>query len=138
MAEELGKFIPLVGGPSHGHVLLMPLEALSMVEETVVRDKAVESINIIAAELPEASIAEHLIPLVQVSVVCSGTAVLILHPSIFGVILTFLTSARSAAGDGRVVYVASVVMRRFHQRIPAGAREPARRPADIVCAPLPR
>lgn len=67
MAEELGKFIPLVGGPAHGHVLLQPLEALSMVEETVVRDKAVESINLVAAELPEASIAEHLIPLVQVS-----------------------------------------------------------------------
>ena len=56
MAEELGKFIPLVGGPAHGHVLLQPLEALSMVEETVVRDKAVESINLVAAELPEASI----------------------------------------------------------------------------------
>jgi serine/threonine-protein phosphatase 2A regulatory subunit A len=66
MAEELGKFIPLVGGPAHGHVLLQPLEALSMVEETVVRDKAVESINLVAAELPEASISEHLIPLVQV------------------------------------------------------------------------
>lgn len=66
MAEELGKFLPLVGGPAHGHVLLMPLEALSMVEETVVRDKAVESINIVAAELPESSAAEHLIPLVQV------------------------------------------------------------------------
>jgi serine/threonine-protein phosphatase 2A regulatory subunit A len=72
MAEELGKFIPLVGGPAHGHVLLMPLEALSMVEETVVRDKAVESINLIAAELPEASIAEHLIPLVQVSAVAAA------------------------------------------------------------------
>lgn len=67
MAEELGKFIPLVGGPAHGQVLLMPLEALSMVEETVVRDKAVDSINLIAAELPEAIISEHLIPLVQVS-----------------------------------------------------------------------
>ncbi len=66
MAEELGKFIPMVGGPAHAHVLLTPLEALSMVEETVVRDKAVESINLVAAELPESSVAEHLIPLVQV------------------------------------------------------------------------
>ncbi len=70
MAEELGKFLPMVGGPAHAHVLLTPLEALSMVEETVVRDKAVESINIVAAELPESSVAEHLIPLVQVGAGC--------------------------------------------------------------------
>ena len=67
MAEELGKFIPMVGGAAHAHVLLTPLEALSMVEETVVRDKAVESINLVAAELPEGSVTEYLIPLVQVS-----------------------------------------------------------------------
>ena len=36
------------------------------VEETVVRDKAVESINIVGAELPEASVTQFLVPLVQV------------------------------------------------------------------------
>lgn len=66
MAEELGKFVPLVGGPQHAAVLLAPLEALSMVEETVVRDKAVESLNLVAAQLPEAAVVEHLMPLVQV------------------------------------------------------------------------
>ena len=45
MAEELGKFVPYVGGPSQAHTLLVPLEALSTVEETVVREKAVESLN---------------------------------------------------------------------------------------------
>ena len=40
IAEELGKFVPLVGGPDYAHVLLAPLEALAAVEETVVRDKA--------------------------------------------------------------------------------------------------
>lgn len=74
MAEELGKFLPLVGGPAHAHILMPPLEALSMVEETVVRDKAVESINIIAADLPESSAAEYLIPLLQVQIVCSSQA----------------------------------------------------------------
>nr|VDD38445.1 unnamed protein product [Brassica oleracea] len=44
MAEELGVFIPYVGGVEHAHVLLPPLETLSTVEETCVREKAVESL----------------------------------------------------------------------------------------------
>ncbi|KAK9265514.1 hypothetical protein L1049_021555 [Liquidambar formosana] len=43
MAEELGVFIPYVGGVEHANVLLPPLETLCTVEETCVRDKAVES-----------------------------------------------------------------------------------------------
>ena len=66
MAEELGKFVPYVGGPSQAHTLLVPLETLSTVEETVVREKAVESLNSVAAELPEAAVAEQYIPLVKV------------------------------------------------------------------------
>ncbi len=66
MAEELGKFVPLVGGPEHATVLLAPLEALCMVEETVVRDKAVEALNLVTAQLPPAAIAGQLMPLVQV------------------------------------------------------------------------
>lgn len=40
LAEELGKgFEEYVGGPKFAHVLLGPLEVLSAVEETLVRDK---------------------------------------------------------------------------------------------------
>ena len=66
VAEELGKFVPYVGGSAYAHTLLIPLEVLSAVEETVVREKAVESLNLVAAELPEASIAELFAPLVKV------------------------------------------------------------------------
>ena len=66
MAEELGKFVSYVGGPSQAHTLLVPLETLSTVEETVVREKAVESLNSVAAELPESAVAEQYIPLVKV------------------------------------------------------------------------
>ena len=66
MAEELGKFVPYVGGPGQAHTLLVPLETLSTVEETVVREKAVESLNSVAAELPESAIAEYYMPLVKV------------------------------------------------------------------------
>jgi hypothetical protein len=39
MAEELGGFIDLVGGPAAAVILMQPLGALATVEETVVRDK---------------------------------------------------------------------------------------------------
>ncbi|CAF4443738.1 unnamed protein product, partial [Adineta steineri] len=43
LAEQLGTFTQLVGGESYVHVLLPPLESLAQVEETIVRDKAVDS-----------------------------------------------------------------------------------------------
>ena len=33
IAAELARFIPLVGGPSHAHTILPPLEALAQTEE---------------------------------------------------------------------------------------------------------
>ena len=40
LAEELGRnFEEYIGGPEHAHALLGPLENLSAVEETLVRDK---------------------------------------------------------------------------------------------------
>lgn len=45
LAEELGKsFEEYIGGPAHAHMLFGPLENLSTVEETLVRDKASPSI----------------------------------------------------------------------------------------------
>ena len=49
LAEQLGSFTPLVGGPEHVNCLLPPLESLATVEETIVRDKAVESLRTVAA-----------------------------------------------------------------------------------------
>jgi len=66
LAEELGGFVSHVGGAEHAHCLLAPLETLSMVEETVVRDKAVESMSTIGAVLPEAHLVQHFCPLVKV------------------------------------------------------------------------
>ena len=65
MAEELGRFVPYVGGAAYAHTLLAPLETLSSVEETVVREKAVESLAKVGAELPEESIVEHFTPLIK-------------------------------------------------------------------------
>ena len=64
MSEELGGFIEYVGGPTHAHVLLSPLENLAAIEEPLVREKAVESLNKICAELSQHQIEDFLIPLV--------------------------------------------------------------------------
>jgi hypothetical protein len=66
MAEELGVFIPYVGGVEHAHVLLPPLETLCTVEETCVRDKAVESLCRIGAQMKETDIVDWFIPVVKV------------------------------------------------------------------------
>jgi len=64
LADELGKFSEYVGGPEEAKVLLAPLEALAAVEETVVRDKAVDSLNKLAAVLSGGQVTEHFVPLV--------------------------------------------------------------------------
>lgn len=65
-AEELGNFVPYVGGPGEAHVLIPPLENLSQVEETVVRDKAVESLCKVGEQMPDTSIADAYAPLIKV------------------------------------------------------------------------
>jgi len=66
MAEELGKFVPYVGGSQHAHCLLAPLENLVQVEETVVRDKAVEALNQVCEKLPDSALPEQYVPLIKV------------------------------------------------------------------------
>ncbi|KHO00825.1 protein phosphatase PP2A regulatory subunit A [Metarhizium album ARSEF 1941] len=63
LSDELGSFIEYVGGPSYGHVLLSPLENLAAIEEPVVRDKAVESLNKICESLDAQQVEEYFIPL---------------------------------------------------------------------------
>ena len=65
LAEQLGSFIPLVGGSEHAHALLPPLESLATVEETVVRDKAVESLKKVAVEHSPSDLEAHFVPLVK-------------------------------------------------------------------------
>ncbi|RUP43613.1 armadillo-type protein [Jimgerdemannia flammicorona] len=65
LAEELGNFSEYVGGPEQAHVLLGPLENLAAVEETVVRDKAVESLTKICVLLNEKQLEEFYIPLLK-------------------------------------------------------------------------
>uniref|UniRef100_A0A2P2HWT8 Protein phosphatase PP2A regulatory subunit A n=1 Tax=Hirondellea gigas TaxID=1518452 RepID=A0A2P2HWT8_9CRUS len=65
LAEQLGTFSTLVGGPEHVYVLLRPLESLATVEETVVRDKAVSSLRYICKEHSAEDLEQHFVPLVK-------------------------------------------------------------------------
>ena len=65
LAEELGTFTPLVGGPEYAHCLLPPLELLAMVDEATVRDKAVESLRAISHEHSPSHLEDHFVPLVK-------------------------------------------------------------------------
>ena len=66
IAEELGGFVPYVGGPQYASTLLQPLKTLSEVEETVVRETAVDSLCKVGSTMGEADIAEHFFPLLKV------------------------------------------------------------------------
>lgn len=72
LAEELGDFLNEVGGTQHASLLVQPLENLATVEETIVRDKAVESLRRLSAQVTQLSVqdgktlhVEHMYPLVQ-------------------------------------------------------------------------
>lgn len=66
IAEELGDFVPFVGGPGHAHTLLPPLEATATVEETVVRDAAVEALCKVGRAMSPAGVVDHFLPLLKV------------------------------------------------------------------------
>eukprot|EP00013_Stygamoeba_regulata_P018760 CAMPEP_0177652816 /NCGR_PEP_ID=MMETSP0447-20121125/13351_1 /TAXON_ID=0 /ORGANISM="Stygamoeba regulata, Strain BSH-02190019" /LENGTH=584 /DNA_ID=CAMNT_0019156125 /DNA_START=150 /DNA_END=1904 /DNA_ORIENTATION=+ len=65
LAEELGKFVDLVGGPKFAHVVLDALESLCNAEEAVVRDKAVESITTVVACIDGDQFNQHFYPLLS-------------------------------------------------------------------------
>jgi len=65
LAEQLGGLQSCVGGPEHAHVLLIPLETLSGIEEAVVRDKAVHSIKEIIKVISNKKLEEHVIPMIK-------------------------------------------------------------------------
>ncbi|KAF8466944.1 protein phosphatase 2A regulatory subunit A [Kalaharituber pfeilii] len=65
LGDELGNFVEYVGGPDYAHTLLSPLENLAAIEEPIVREKAVESLNKICQVLSPQQVEEHFIPLIK-------------------------------------------------------------------------
>lgn len=65
LAEQLGNFTPLVGGVEYVNCLLPPLESLATVEETIVREKAVDSLRNISQQHSPQDLETHFVPLVR-------------------------------------------------------------------------
>lgn len=65
VAEHIPSLVTSVGGDEFVHALLLPLESLSTVEETVVRQKAVEGLVKVGERCDRASAMEHFYPLVK-------------------------------------------------------------------------
>jgi serine/threonine-protein phosphatase 2A regulatory subunit A len=65
LAEILGDFVSIVGGPKKAHSLLVPLKTLCNVEESTVRDKAVASLNKIASQMKPEMIETHFTKLIE-------------------------------------------------------------------------
>ncbi|AMD18843.1 HBL059Cp [Eremothecium sinecaudum] len=65
LAQQLGKFVPFIGGSNYATLLLPALEILASTEETLVRDKAVDSLNNIAQELSQEQLFHDFIPLIE-------------------------------------------------------------------------
>ncbi|CAM9664058.1 unnamed protein product, partial [Ectocarpus sp. 8 AP-2014] len=65
MAEQVGKLTAHIGGKQHAHELLVPLEQLASVEESTVREKALESIQTVARCLSPEQLTDHMVPLLS-------------------------------------------------------------------------
>uniref|UniRef100_F1KX99 Serine/threonine-protein phosphatase 2A 65 kDa regulatory subunit A beta isoform n=1 Tax=Ascaris suum TaxID=6253 RepID=F1KX99_ASCSU len=65
LADQLGDLTPLIGGSAYAHHLLRPLEQLASMEESAVREKAVESLCKVADKHSVAALEEHFIPLLR-------------------------------------------------------------------------
>lgn len=65
LAEELGDFAEYVGGSEYAYLILGPLENLAAVEETLVREKASDSINKITPLLSPAHLKSYFVPLLN-------------------------------------------------------------------------
>lgn len=66
LAEQLNDtFIPFIGGVEYAKYLLPPLEILASTEETLVRNKAVDSLNHVALKMSREQILNDFIPLVE-------------------------------------------------------------------------
>ncbi|CAH8492575.1 unnamed protein product [Dicrocoelium dendriticum] len=65
MAQQLAEFVPLVGGPEYVHCLLLPLEGLASAEETVVREKAIDTLRALAPSFSPKDLGAHFLPLVR-------------------------------------------------------------------------
>jgi serine/threonine-protein phosphatase 2A regulatory subunit A len=65
LAQQLGEFVPYVGGQEHAATVLAPLESLCTVEEMSVRDAAVGSLSKVVSQMTDADVVRHVLPMLN-------------------------------------------------------------------------
>lgn len=65
LAEELSNLIEMVGGPQFVYLLIEPLELLAAIEETVVREKASETLIKVAENLATEHVEKFFFPVIK-------------------------------------------------------------------------
>ncbi|EGV64129.1 protein phosphatase 2A structural subunit [Yamadazyma tenuis] len=65
LATKLGDFIPLIGGHQNCEPLIQILLHLAPIEEPIVRDKAIASLNNISTELTNEEVFEIFLPIIR-------------------------------------------------------------------------
>lgn len=65
LAEKLALFIPLIGGHEHCEPLILILATLASMEEPIVRDKAIASLNVISDSLTDIELNGTFLSLVK-------------------------------------------------------------------------
>ena len=135
LAEELGRnFDEYIGGPDYGHLLLGPLENLSAVEETLVRDKVRTTLPNCGCALLLVRDASRMSSLTRWtagrgvdhqgrSEAQSGATRAVLHPP------------RTKAVSWRVVHIAHLRLRVVCARIRQSNDRDPRRPPQRLCRP---
>ncbi|KAL1494887.1 hypothetical protein ABEB36_010402 [Hypothenemus hampei] len=87
LAEQLSKFIPLVGGLQHSEIIFELLQRLCVTDENLVREKATESLISIFEHLTNEETERYLLPvinyLIQDDWFTSKCSAVMLFPSIY-------------------------------------------------------
>ena len=65
IAASISELVPTVGGEQFAYTLLQPLESLCLVEDSGVRDAAIQAFKVIADAMPAEHHALHMAPLIR-------------------------------------------------------------------------
>lgn len=106
LGEELGSFLPYIGGPEYAHILINTLESLSAMEEPMVRDKAVETLNKIIETQTSEQIESYFIPLIKRLSSTEWFSSRVSATGLYATVIKTLSSSHSAQDELLVMYKA--------------------------------
>ena len=65
LAEQIGKFLPFIGGSEFAHILFPILEKMAASEDTMTKEKAVDALQRIASLMEVVHLEAHFVPVIE-------------------------------------------------------------------------